>query len=51
MFENALDWLCFNLPGHELPIKFSSGIDTSNLDGKLLYIMPFKILTRMNYIG
>ncbi|XP_042415652.1 DExH-box ATP-dependent RNA helicase DExH7, chloroplastic-like isoform X3 [Zingiber officinale] len=33
VFENALDWLCFNLPGHELPIKFSSGFDTSNLDG------------------
>nr|CAB3487075.1 unnamed protein product [Digitaria exilis] len=24
-FESALDWLCFNLPGDELPLKFSSG--------------------------
>ncbi|KAJ4966079.1 hypothetical protein NE237_017928 [Protea cynaroides] len=24
-FETALDWLCFNLPGNELPLKFSSG--------------------------
>ncbi|MQL78258.1 hypothetical protein Taro_010681 [Colocasia esculenta] len=23
-FESALDWLCFNLPGDELPLKFSS---------------------------
>nr|CAB3484538.1 unnamed protein product [Digitaria exilis] len=24
-FESALDWLCFNLPGDELPLKFSRG--------------------------
>ncbi|XP_047164207.1 DExH-box ATP-dependent RNA helicase DExH7, chloroplastic isoform X2 [Vigna umbellata] len=24
-FESALDWLCFNLPGNELPLKFSTG--------------------------
>ncbi|XP_043705880.1 DExH-box ATP-dependent RNA helicase DExH7, chloroplastic isoform X2 [Telopea speciosissima] len=24
-FETTLDWLCFNLPGNELPLKFSSG--------------------------
>ncbi|KAH9685258.1 DExH-box ATP-dependent RNA helicase DExH7 [Citrus sinensis] len=24
-FEDALDWLCLNLPGNELPLKFSSG--------------------------
>lgn len=24
-FETALDWLCLNLPGNELPLKFSSG--------------------------
>ncbi|CAN1828931.1 DExH-box ATP-dependent RNA helicase DExH7, chloroplastic [Linum perenne] len=24
-FEAALDWLCLNLPGNELPLKFSSG--------------------------
>ena len=23
-FESALDWLCFNLRGDELPLKFSS---------------------------
>ncbi|XAR56315.1 RNA helicase, partial [Bertholletia excelsa] len=24
-FEDALDWLCLNLPGNELPLKFSAG--------------------------
>ncbi|WVZ12136.1 hypothetical protein V8G54_016666 [Vigna mungo] len=24
-FESALDWLCLNLPGKELPLKFSTG--------------------------
>ncbi|KAI5414339.1 hypothetical protein KIW84_040007 [Lathyrus oleraceus] len=24
-FESALDWLCLNLPGTELPLKFSTG--------------------------
>ncbi|KAK4835384.1 hypothetical protein QYF36_009045 [Acer negundo] len=24
-FEAALDWLCLNLPGNDLPLKFSSG--------------------------
>ncbi|EPS73447.1 hypothetical protein M569_01306, partial [Genlisea aurea] len=24
-YEAALDWLCLNLPGNELPLKFSSG--------------------------
>ncbi|XP_064969060.1 DExH-box ATP-dependent RNA helicase DExH7, chloroplastic-like isoform X3 [Musa acuminata AAA Group] len=32
-FEGALDWLCFNLPGNQLPMKFSSGASTSNLEG------------------
>ncbi|WOL11159.1 DExH-box ATP-dependent RNA helicase DExH7, chloroplastic isoform X3 [Canna indica] len=32
-FENSLDWLCFNLPGHELPIKFSRGASSSSLEG------------------
>ncbi|RLM75014.1 ATP-dependent RNA helicase DHX36 [Panicum miliaceum] len=34
-FESALDWLCFNLPGDELPLKFSSGgtSTTSSLAG------------------
>ncbi|KAF3452627.1 hypothetical protein FNV43_RR03060 [Rhamnella rubrinervis] len=31
-FEAALDWLCFNLPGNELPLKFSSGT-SSNTNG------------------
>ncbi|XP_078172951.1 RNA helicase family protein isoform X1 [Carex rostrata] len=25
-FEEALDWLCFNLQGSELPLKFSTGV-------------------------
>ncbi len=29
-FESALDWLCFNLPGDELPLKFSSGTASSS---------------------
>jgi len=33
-FESALDWLCFNLPGDELPLKFSSaGTSTTSLAG------------------
>ncbi|KAJ0973246.1 hypothetical protein J5N97_021205 [Dioscorea zingiberensis] len=32
-FENALDWLCLNIPGHELPLKFSSGGSTSAPEG------------------
>ncbi|CAK9165421.1 unnamed protein product [Ilex paraguariensis] len=31
-FEAALDWLCLNLPGSELPLKFSSG-NSLNTDG------------------
>lgn len=27
-FEAALDWLCLNLPGNELPLKFSSGVSS-----------------------
>ncbi|CAI9103779.1 OLC1v1002330C1 [Oldenlandia corymbosa var. corymbosa] len=33
-FEGALDWLCLNLPGDELPLKFSGGI-TSHADGEI----------------
>ncbi|GJN02913.1 hypothetical protein PR202_ga20305 [Eleusine coracana subsp. coracana] len=34
-FESALDWLCFNLPGDELPLKFSSGTNaTSRADAE-----------------
>ncbi|KAI3977610.1 hypothetical protein MKX01_000523, partial [Papaver californicum] len=29
-FEDALDWLCLNLPGNELPFKFSTGTSISN---------------------
>ncbi|KAK1568774.1 hypothetical protein Q3G72_028504 [Acer saccharum] len=29
-FEAALDWLCLNLPGNDLPLKFSSGISLHN---------------------
>ncbi|XP_072970121.1 DExH-box ATP-dependent RNA helicase DExH7, chloroplastic isoform X2 [Typha angustifolia] len=32
-FEAALDWLCFNLPGNELPLKFSSGATSSSHEG------------------
>uniref|UniRef100_A0A0E0P9C1 Probable ATP-dependent RNA helicase spindle-E n=1 Tax=Oryza rufipogon TaxID=4529 RepID=A0A0E0P9C1_ORYRU len=34
-FESALDWLCFNLPGDELPLKFSSGTASSSGAGPL----------------
>ncbi|KAM3367495.1 hypothetical protein ACQJBY_016223 [Aegilops geniculata] len=29
-FESALDWLCFNLPGDELPLKFASAAASSS---------------------
>ncbi|TXG53796.1 hypothetical protein EZV62_019052 [Acer yangbiense] len=29
-FEAALDWLCLNLPGNDLPLKFSSGTSLHN---------------------
>ncbi|XP_015875842.3 DExH-box ATP-dependent RNA helicase DExH7, chloroplastic isoform X1 [Ziziphus jujuba] len=32
-FEAALDWLCLNLPGNELPLKFSSGTSTHTNGG------------------
>eukprot|EP00249_Psilotum_nudum_P011376 c23135_g1_i1 orf=250-4686(-) len=31
--EDALDWLCLNLPGDELPQKFSSGAGTATDEG------------------
>ncbi|CAN6485774.1 unnamed protein product [Victoria cruziana] len=35
-FEAALDWLCLNIPGNELPLKFSSGASTSScLEGSV----------------
>ncbi|XP_056162727.1 DExH-box ATP-dependent RNA helicase DExH7, chloroplastic-like isoform X3 [Syzygium oleosum] len=32
-FEAALDWLCLNLPGNELPLKFSSGVSSLTSTG------------------
>ncbi|KAJ8755628.1 hypothetical protein K2173_022223 [Erythroxylum novogranatense] len=32
-FESALDWLCLNLPGNELPLKFSSGTSLNEEGG------------------
>lgn len=32
-FESALDWLCFNLPGDELPLKFASATASSSRAG------------------
>ncbi|KAF5200714.1 Dexh-box atp-dependent rna helicase dexh4 protein, partial [Thalictrum thalictroides] len=37
-FEAALDWLCLNLPGNELPLKFSSGSSLSNEGGSISII-------------
>ncbi|XP_015580752.1 DExH-box ATP-dependent RNA helicase DExH7, chloroplastic isoform X1 [Ricinus communis] len=34
-FESALDWLCFNLPGNELPVKFSSGTSLYASEGSV----------------
>ncbi|KAL9691241.1 hypothetical protein QQ045_011660 [Rhodiola kirilowii] len=40
-FEDALDWLCLNLPGGELPPKFSSGTSSShyNAGGSVTVIL------------
>ncbi|KAL2339337.1 hypothetical protein Fmac_013783 [Flemingia macrophylla] len=32
-FDSALDWLCLNLPGNELPLKFSTGTSHYNQGG------------------
>ncbi|CAN8244837.1 unnamed protein product [Cochlearia groenlandica] len=32
-FEAALDWLCLNLPSHELPVKFSTGASRFPIGG------------------
>lgn len=37
-FEAALDWLCLNLDGNELPSKFSSGTSLHANEG-ILYCM------------
>ncbi|KAK7348503.1 hypothetical protein VNO80_23061 [Phaseolus coccineus] len=34
-FESALDWLCLNLPGNELPLKFSTGTSNYNEGGSV----------------
>ncbi|KAG4929113.1 hypothetical protein JHK82_046172 [Glycine max] len=34
-FESALDWLCLNLPGNELPLKFSTGISHYDQGGSV----------------
>ncbi|XP_031390935.1 DExH-box ATP-dependent RNA helicase DExH7, chloroplastic [Punica granatum] len=34
-FEAALDWLCLNIPGNELPLKFSSGTSNTNKGGSI----------------
>ncbi|KAK1258481.1 putative pre-mRNA-splicing factor ATP-dependent RNA helicase [Acorus gramineus] len=34
-FESALDWLCLNVPGDELPLKFSTGALTFSLNDGL----------------
>lgn len=31
--ETALDWLCLNIPGNELPLKFSSGVSVVEHEG------------------
>ncbi|KAK8966331.1 hypothetical protein KSP40_PGU019517 [Platanthera guangdongensis] len=31
-FEIALDWLCLNIPGNELPLKFSCGAVSSTIE-------------------
>ncbi|KAG5525791.1 hypothetical protein RHGRI_032172 [Rhododendron griersonianum] len=31
--EAALDWLCLNLPGNELPLKFSTGTSLYTIEG------------------
>ncbi|KAL5704172.1 RNA helicase [Ranunculus cassubicifolius] len=37
-FEDALDWLCLNLPGNELPLKFSSGTSLNDEGGSISII-------------
>ncbi|KAL2513889.1 RNA helicase family protein [Forsythia ovata] len=37
-FEAALDWLCLNLPGNELPTKFSSGTSLYESGGSVAVI-------------
>uniref|UniRef100_A0A2P2MK53 RNA helicase n=1 Tax=Rhizophora mucronata TaxID=61149 RepID=A0A2P2MK53_RHIMU len=41
-FETALDWLCLNLPGSELPLKFSSGISPNSNRGSVGVVLAAK---------
>ncbi|KAF8411855.1 hypothetical protein HHK36_004414 [Tetracentron sinense] len=38
-FEAALDWLCLNIPGNELPSKFSSGTSMHTNEGGSISII------------
>lgn len=38
-FEAALDWLCLNLPGNELPLKFASGNSLHTRGGIFGFVM------------
>ncbi|KAJ6852893.1 DExH-box ATP-dependent RNA helicase DExH7, chloroplastic-like [Iris pallida] len=38
-FESALDWLCLNCPGSELPLKFSSGVSSSEPEERAVKII------------
>ncbi|KAK4438352.1 DExH-box ATP-dependent RNA helicase DExH7, chloroplastic [Sesamum alatum] len=37
-YEAALDWLCLNIPGNELPLKFSSGSSVQTSGGSVAVI-------------
>ncbi|KAL0384606.1 UNVERIFIED_CONTAM: DExH-box ATP-dependent RNA helicase DExH7, chloroplastic [Sesamum radiatum] len=37
-YETALDWLCLNIPGNELPLKFSSGSSLQTSGGSVAVI-------------
>ncbi|KAJ4717401.1 putative ATP-dependent RNA helicase [Melia azedarach] len=38
-FESALDWLCLNLPGNELPLKFSNGTSQQTNGGASVAVL------------
>ncbi|CAL5375896.1 unnamed protein product [Camellia sinensis] len=38
-FEGALDWLCLNFPGNELPLKFSTGTSLYSNEGGAVSII------------
>ncbi|KAH6558366.1 hypothetical protein KP509_1Z067800 [Ceratopteris richardii] len=37
--ENVLDWLCLNIPGDELPKKFSSGVVDVDMEGSTVQLL------------